>query len=211
MDKTNAARRLEGHGISHTVTVYDAARAFHSADEAAALLGAPAACVFKTLVVLREGAARGKPLLVLVPSDGQLDPKRLARELGEKKVRMATQREAEALTGLQVGGISALAVRPGAFEVLLDASARAQARIHVSAGVRGVDIELGVDDLVRITRARVVGATASRGTAGEMAAGGAPAAGGTAAPGPTVARETTAAAGRTAARTARVPPAEPRA
>ncbi|HEV8673780.1 MAG TPA: YbaK/EbsC family protein [Methylomirabilota bacterium] len=71
---------------------------------------------------------------------------------------MATQREAEALTGLQVGGISALAVRPGAFEVLLDASARARERVHVSAGVRGVDLELAVADLITVTGARVVDA-----------------------------------------------------
>jgi Cys-tRNA(Pro)/Cys-tRNA(Cys) deacylase len=115
--------------------------------------------VYKTLVVLREPAApRGKPLLVLVPSDRQLDLKRLARETGDKKLRMASQKEAEALTGLQVGGISALAVRPGAFEVLLDASARARERLHVSAGVRGVDLEVAVADLVRVTGARFVAA-----------------------------------------------------
>ena len=156
MEKTNATRRLEARGIEHRMTVYDAARAFHSADEAAVLLGAPAARVYKTLVVLREGNARTRPLLVMIPSDRQLDLKRLARELGEKKLRMATQREAEALTGLQVGGISALAVRAGAFDVLLDAGARAHGRIHVSAGVRGVDLELAVEDLIAVTTARVV-------------------------------------------------------
>lgn len=156
MEKTNAARWLEARGIEHRVTVYDVARAFHSADEAAALLGAPAERVYKTLVVLREGNPRAKPLLVMIASDRQLDLKRLARELGEKRLRMASQREAEALTGLQVGGISALAVRPGAFQVFLDAGARAHARIHISAGVRGVDLELAVDDLIAVTKARVV-------------------------------------------------------
>ncbi len=159
MEKTNAARLLDARGIAYRVTVYDAARAFHSAEEAAALLGAPADAVYKTLVVLREGRARAKPLLVLLPSDRQADLKLLARELGEKKLRMATQREAEALTGLQVGGISALAVRKGAFEVLLDAGARARERIHVSAGVRGMDLELAVADLVAVTGARLVRAT----------------------------------------------------
>ena len=160
MEKTNAARVLDARGIAYRATVYDAARAFHSAEEAAALLGAPADAVYKTLVVLRDGRARAKPLLVLIPSDRQVDLKILARELGEKKLRMAIQREAEALTGLQVGGISALAVRKGAFEVLLDASARARARIHVSAGVRGMDLELAVEDLIAVTGARLVRATA---------------------------------------------------
>lgn len=154
--KTNAARLLETRGVAHRVRVYDPERAFHSADEAAALLGVPGASVLKTLVVLREAPARAKPLLVLVPSDRQVDLKRLAQALGEKRLRMATQREAEQLTGLKVGGISALAVRSGAFEVLVDASVASWERVHVSAGVRGVDLELGVADLLAVTGGRLV-------------------------------------------------------
>lgn len=159
MTKTNAVRLLETRGIEHRVRIYDAERAFHSAGEAAALLGVAPETVFKTLVVLREGADRARPLLVLVPSTAELDLKGLARALGARRLRMATQREAEALTGLRVGGISALAVRPGAFDVLLDAAAAAHERIHVSAGVRGVDLELRVADLVALTGARLVPAT----------------------------------------------------
>ena len=53
------------------------------------------------------------------------------------------------------------AVRKGAFDVFLDASARTQARLHVSAGIRGVDLELAVTDLVAVTGARLVGAIGS--------------------------------------------------
>jgi Cys-tRNA(Pro)/Cys-tRNA(Cys) deacylase len=162
-EKTNAARQLEARGIPHRVTVYDASRAFHSADEAAALVGAPPEAVYKTLVVLREGGApRAKPLLVLVASDRQVDLKGLAGALGAKRLRMATQAEAETLTGLRVGGISALALKPGAFEVVLDLPARALAAVHVSAGVRGADIELAVDDLIAVTGARLLPASAAR-------------------------------------------------
>ena len=154
--KTNAARLLEARGIPHRVRVYDAGQAFHSADEAATLLGVPGGSVLKTLVVLRETPGRARPLLVLVPSDRQLDMKRLGRALGEKRLRMASQREAERLTGLRVGGISALAVRAGAFEVLVDASAARWAEVHVSGGVRGVDLELTVDDLLAATGGRLV-------------------------------------------------------
>jgi Cys-tRNA(Pro)/Cys-tRNA(Cys) deacylase len=157
--KTNAARLLEARGIEHRVRVYDPERAFHSADEAAALLGVPGASVLKTLVVLRERAGRPKPLLVLVPSGRQVDLKRLGHALGEKRLRMATQREAEGLTGLKVGGISALAVRAGAFEVLVDASASGWERVHVSAGVRGVDLELAPTDLLAVTGGRLVDAS----------------------------------------------------
>ena len=154
--KTNAARLLEARGVAHHVRVYDAEGAFHSADEAAGLLGVPGASVLKTLVVLRDAPGRAKPLLVLVPSDRELDLKRLARAVGEKRLRMASQREAEQLTGLKVGGISALAVRSGAFEVLVDASAASWERVHVSAGVRGVDLELAVSDLLAVTGGRLV-------------------------------------------------------
>ena len=97
---------------------------------------------------------------MLVPSDRQVDLKRLGRAIGEKRLRMASQREAERLTGLKVGGISALAVRAGAFEVLVDASAAGWDRVHVSAGVRGVDLELGVQDLLAATGGRLVDASA---------------------------------------------------
>ena len=154
--KTNAARLLDARGIPYVVRVYDADRAFHSADEAADLLGVPGETVYKTLVVLREGArAAGKPMLVLVPSNRQTDLKKLARTLGEKKLRMATKAEAERLTGLQIGAISLLAVRSGAFEVLVDEAVRTIERVHISAGIRGVDLEVGVADLLAATEARL--------------------------------------------------------
>jgi Cys-tRNA(Pro)/Cys-tRNA(Cys) deacylase len=170
--KTNAARLLEARGIAHRVRVYDAERTFHSADEAAGLLGVPGASVLKTLVVLRETVGRAKPILVLVPSDRRLDLKRVGQALGEKRLRMASQREAEQLTGLKVGGISALAVRAGAFEVLVDASAARWDRVHVSAGVRGVDLELAVRDLLAVTEGRLVSASGDDSGSGTDAKGG---------------------------------------
>jgi len=150
-------RLLDARHVAYQVKVYDAARAFHSAEEAAELIGAPVETVYKTLVVLRE--ARGKPLLVMIPARREVDLKLLAKEIGEKRLRMATHAEAEKLTGLQVGGISALALLNRGFEVCLDASAQALERIHLSAGVRGIDLELSVKDLIAVTRAKVVRAT----------------------------------------------------
>ncbi len=147
-------RLLDARRIAYRVKMYDPAREFHSAEEAAALIGAPAETVYKTLVVLRE--SKGKALLVMIPAHRQIDLKLLAKEIGEKRLRMATQREAEALTGLQVGGISALALLNRGFDVHLDASAQSLETIHISAGVRGVDLELSVKDLIAVTRAKVV-------------------------------------------------------
>lgn len=155
MRKTQAMRVLDARGIVYNAIEYAASGAFHSADDAAALLGVDAASVFKTLVVLREDAS-AKTLLVVAPSTREADLKVVAKETGEKKLRMATQREAERLTGLQVGGISALALLPKAFAVLLDESARTMPLIHVSAGVRGVDLALAPADFVAVTAARWV-------------------------------------------------------
>ncbi len=158
--KTQAMRVLDARKIAYVTSEYDASREFHSAEEAAALIGAPATEVYKTLVVLRDTPARAKPMLVMVASDREIDLRLLAKAVGEKKVRMATQREAETLTGLQVGGISALALLNRNFEVLIDAAARTLARVHISAGVRGIDLEIAVGDLVAVTDATFVAATA---------------------------------------------------
>src|SRR4030042_2564028 len=97
----------------------------------------------------------GKALLAIAPGDRELDLKKLAQAAGEKKLRMASQHEAENLTGLLVGGISALALLQKGFPVFLDTSANQYSQILVSAGQRGINVEIGVKDLVKITRAQV--------------------------------------------------------
>jgi Cys-tRNA(Pro)/Cys-tRNA(Cys) deacylase len=150
MHKTNAMRVLDARKIQYTPFEYDPA--IHSGDGVAAVLGVPANHVFKTLVVLRE---RGRPILAIVPSDRELDLKRMAAAAREKRVRMATQREAEAKTGLLVGGISALALLDKGFDVFLDASAQGLDELYVSAGQRGVNLRLRVADLAAVTRATI--------------------------------------------------------
>lgn len=160
IDKTHAMRVLDANGVAYRVTAYDPAGAFHAAEDAAALLGAPADAVYKTLVVLRDGATSAKPLMVMVPAAAQIDLRLLAPAVGVKKLRMATLREAERLTGMRAGGISAVGLRRPTFEILIDDHARALESVHVSAGVRGTDIEIAVEDLLRLTGARFVRAVA---------------------------------------------------
>jgi Cys-tRNA(Pro)/Cys-tRNA(Cys) deacylase len=161
MKKTNAQRLLDSHSIEYEIRVYDESGTFHSADEAAHLLDVPIETVYKTLVVLRE-TPRAKPLLAMVAANRELDLRLLARSLGEKKLRMATQREAEQLTGLQVGGISALALLNRGFEACIDRTALSLEHVHVSGGARGLDVRLRVSDLIQLTHARVVDASADR-------------------------------------------------
>ena len=151
--RNNVTRLLDAQRIPYEV--FELPPEKHSAEETAALLGVAPEIVFKTLVVLRE--ARGKkPLLVMAPGGHEIDLKTLAAALGEKKIRLATQREAEGLTGLLVGGISALALLNRGFEICLDQSALALPFIHVSAGQRGANLRLAVGDLQRLAGARLV-------------------------------------------------------
>jgi Cys-tRNA(Pro)/Cys-tRNA(Cys) deacylase len=149
--RNNVTRLLDARKIPYTAVEYDPAR-FHSAEEVAQLIGVPPEQVFKTIVVLRE--ERGKrPLLVIVPANREIDLKLLAAGLGEKRLRIAPLREAESLTKLQVGGISALALLNKGFDVYLDRSAErfTEEGIFVSAGQRGLNVRLRPADLLALT------------------------------------------------------------
>jgi Cys-tRNA(Pro)/Cys-tRNA(Cys) deacylase len=151
--RNNVTRLLDARCIEYQVFEFAAEKL--SAEEVADLIGAPAEQVYKTLVVLCEGKGK-KPLLVMAPAGRELNLKSLAASLGEKKLRMATQREAESLTGLQVGGISALALLHRGFDVCLARVALAQPYLHISAGQRGANLRLDVPDLLEVTGAKLV-------------------------------------------------------
>lgn len=153
--KSIAMKLLEGKKVPYESYTYPVN--LRDAEEVAAALDQPAGQVFKTLVVPRPKP--GKPMLVMIAADRRLDLKKLAKAIGEKKLKMATQRDAERLTGLQVGGISALALQNRGFDVYLDQSAMAYDQIIISAGQRGLQIQLAVPDLVKVSRARIVDTT----------------------------------------------------
>jgi Cys-tRNA(Pro)/Cys-tRNA(Cys) deacylase len=149
----NVTRLLDSRKIPYTV--FELPPEKLGALETARLLDIEPATVYKTIVVTREKSGGKKPLLAVIPGPSQVDLKALATFLGEKKVFLPTEREAEALTGLQAGGISPLALLNKGFQVLLDASAREQAEIHISGGQRGLNIRLPVEALIRLTNARL--------------------------------------------------------
>jgi Cys-tRNA(Pro)/Cys-tRNA(Cys) deacylase len=120
--------------------------------EASKVLGVTPALVFKTIVVKR--LERGKPILAVVPGDSEVDLKALAKAVGEKKLKLTTQNEAEDLTKLQAGGISPLALINKGFQVVLDSSANDHLQIYVSGGQRGLNIQLSPKDLIKFTNAR---------------------------------------------------------
>lgn len=151
MDKTLSMKVLEGKKIPYQVVTFPAD--MRDAEEIAALLGIPAAQVYKTLVVMPPAPGQ-KPMLVMVPADRQLDLKKLAAATNAKKLKMATHREAEELTGLQVGGISALALLNKGFIVYIDATAKPLSHIYVSAGKRGINLRVPVADVVKAVNGR---------------------------------------------------------
>ena len=147
----NITRFLDSQKVSYIAFETPAEKL--GARETAEFLSVPLEQVFKTIVVTRDKPK--KPLLVVIPGANIVDLKSLAAFLGEKKVHLPTEREAEGLTGLQAGGISPLALLNRGFQVVLDSSAHNYEAIHVSGGQRGVNIRLPVADLVRLTKARL--------------------------------------------------------
>jgi len=140
---TTAARKA---GIEHRVHEYE-----HDPDaasyglEAAEALGQDPERVFKTLVADLDGTLT----VCIVPVTGELD----LRSLG-KRARMADAAKAERTTGYVAGGISPLGQRR-ALPTLVDESALEYDTVYVSAGRRGLEIELAPGDLVALTQATV--------------------------------------------------------
>ncbi len=146
----NVTRFLDAHKVKYIAHELPAEKM--GALEAAQYIGAPAEQVFKTIVTVRE---KKKPVLAVIPATQVVDLKLLAAFLGEKKMSLPTEREAEALTGLQAGGISPLALINKGFQVMLDSAAQNYPQIYISGGQRGLDIQLPVEDLIKLTSARV--------------------------------------------------------
>jgi Cys-tRNA(Pro)/Cys-tRNA(Cys) deacylase len=144
--ETPATKAARSAGIEFSVHEYrHDVRAESYALEAAAALGLDAERVFKTLVV----AAGDRFVVCIVPAAEQLD----LRSLG-KKVQLAPTARAESVTGYVAGGISPLGQRKR-LDTLVDESALGHATVFVSAGRRGLEIELAPADLVELTGATV--------------------------------------------------------
>jgi Cys-tRNA(Pro)/Cys-tRNA(Cys) deacylase len=144
--ETPATRAAKAAGITYTLHEYDhEPRAASYAGEAAQTLGLDPRRVFKTLVV-----AVGDDLAVaIVPAADQLDLKAVG-----KRAALADTARAEKVTGYVAGGISPLGQRKR-LPTFLDASAREHDTVFVSAGRRGLEIELAAEDLEALTGADV--------------------------------------------------------
>jgi Cys-tRNA(Pro)/Cys-tRNA(Cys) deacylase len=152
--RTRATQVLDTLGIAYDLLEFEAED--YTAAEAAERLGLSLSQVFKTLVVR---AHDGQVLLACVPGGEELNLRTLARIAGAKRVEMVDVAELMRLTGYVKGAVSPLGTRRR-YPTFLDRSALDRSRISVSAGVRGLQIWIAPEDLVRATGARVASLTA---------------------------------------------------
>jgi Cys-tRNA(Pro)/Cys-tRNA(Cys) deacylase len=149
---TPAVVALQRAGVAHTLHAYehDPAGGLSYGLEAARALGVEPARVFKTLVAEVDGGL----VVAVVPVEGTLDLKALARAVGGKRGVMADPALAQRATGYVVGGISPLGQK-ARHATVLDSSAERFDVVYVSGGRRGLDVGLAPADLVRLTGARL--------------------------------------------------------
>jgi len=140
-------------GISHNIHEYehDPASAGYG-NEAAEKMGVDPARIFKTLVVTVDG----RMLAVgVVPVTGMLSMKLIAKAAGGKKASMADPQEVQRRTGYVLGGVSPLGQK-NRLKTFIDISSEVFDTIYVSAGRRGLEIELSPEDLARLTGGQLV-------------------------------------------------------
>jgi Cys-tRNA(Pro)/Cys-tRNA(Cys) deacylase len=154
---TRAIAELRRAGVAHTVREYEApAPAGRAARDtrpsygldAAAALGVDPARIFKTLVA----SVDGRLAVAIVPAAGELDLKAFADAVGGRRAGLADPAAAERATGYVVGGISPMGQKKR-LPTVLDDSATDFTTVLVSAGRRGLQVELAPKDLARVTSA----------------------------------------------------------
>ena len=154
---TPATALLAKQKIAHTLHPYDHdPRAEAFGDEAAAAIGVAPERIFKTLIASVDGTLT----CGVVPVAGHLNLKALAAAVGGKKAVMADPAAAARATGYVVGGISPLGQR-SRLRIVIDASAETFETVFVSAGKRGLQVELSPSDLVRAAGASTAPIAAS--------------------------------------------------
>jgi Cys-tRNA(Pro)/Cys-tRNA(Cys) deacylase len=153
---TPATKALQKLGVKFTLHSY----AYDSTAEsigmqAAEALGVEPGRMLKTLMAEVDG----RPVCVIVPSNGEVSMKKLALAFGGKAAKMMRPADAERLTGYHVGGISPFGQKKRV-PVAIEASALGHARVFLNGGQRGLQIELDPKDAVKALDAIVQALTA---------------------------------------------------
>lgn len=151
IEKTNAARLLDKAGISYRLIPYEYDENDLAAQHVADSLGQDIARVFKTLVLYGD---RTGHIVCVVPGNTEVDLKALAKVSGNKKVEMIAMKDLLSVTGYIRGGCSPIGMKKR-FPTYFHSTALSFDTIYVSAGVRGLQIEISPADIVAFTGASV--------------------------------------------------------
>ncbi len=144
----NAAKKANIEFNTHSYSHDPKAKSY--GEEAAVVLGLDPKIVFKTLLVAMNGNPKDLAVAI-VPVSGSLDLKATGKALNSKKISMADPQEAQRATGYVLGGISPLGQKKR-LPTIIDDSAKTLDRVFVSAGRRGLEIELSPQDLAQLTQ-----------------------------------------------------------
>ncbi len=154
--KTNVLRQLDAHKIPYETREYDVSDENYDGKLVSAKVGLPAEMIYKTLVLIGDRSPVGSKsqyLVCVIPVEMELNLKAVARATGNKAVAMLPQKDLLPLTGYLRGGCSPIGMKK-AFPIFIQEDAQALERISVSAGVRGCQVILAVEDLAKCTNAR---------------------------------------------------------
>ena len=151
MTKTNAMRRLDAAKIKYEVKEYEVDESDLSGVHIASQIGLPCEMVFKTLTA--KGDKTGV-IVFCIPAHKEIDLKKAAAITGNKKVELLPVKDLLATTGYIRGGCSPIGMKRN-FPTFIEESAREHEKITVSAGIKGAQLLLRVDDLVQFVGAKV--------------------------------------------------------
>ena len=151
IEKTNAARLLDKAGLKYDLIPYEFDENDLAAQHVADSLGQDIAQVFKTLVLRGDKSGH---IVCVIPGDKEVDLKALAKVSGNKKVEMIAMKDLLAVTGYIRGGCSPIGMKKR-FPTYFHSTANDHEIIYVSAGVRGLQIEINPKDLISYVDALV--------------------------------------------------------
>ena len=146
-EKTNAARLLDKAGIGYNLIPYEFDENDLAVQHVAECLNQPIERVFKTLVL--HGDKTGY-IVCVVPGNSEVDLKALAKASGNKKVEMIAMKDLLSVTGYIRGGCSPIGMKKK-FPTFFHTTITDFGTVYVSAGVRGLQVEISPSDLVQYT------------------------------------------------------------
>jgi Cys-tRNA(Pro)/Cys-tRNA(Cys) deacylase len=151
MNKTNAARLLDSAGISYELLSYDVDEDDLSASAVAAKLKQDPSQIYKTLVL--RGDKTGV-FICIIPGNEELDLKKAARASGNKNAAMVQMKEILELTGYIRGGCSPVGTKRK-YSTYIDENCILFEKIYISAGIRGLQLKISTDDLIKVTESEI--------------------------------------------------------